>query len=176
MSSNLPPADVDLRSVFNHAVSSTWVITSAHRGRPTGFTTVSVVSASTRPPVVTFNLGRTSRSRGIITASGRVALHLLRDDQQQVARRFEGDQERRFRPDGQWFWHADGLPTLHRYVDRLRATVTEAREVGDSLLLTAAVTAQESGEGDVLAYYHGEYCSLDERIAAALQEAYAKTA
>ncbi len=176
MSSILPPEDVDLRSVFNHAVSSTWVITSAHRGRPIGFTTVSVMSASTRPPVVTFNLGRTARSRGIITASGRVALHLLRDDQAHVARRFEGDRAQRLVPDGQWFWHADGLPTLHRYVDRLRATVTEVRETGDSVLLTATVTAQESGDGDVLAYHHGRYRSLDEHIDSALQEAFAKTA
>lgn len=178
MPSNLPtePENVDLRSVFRHAVSSTWVITSANRGRPTGFTATSVVQASFDPPVVSFSLAKTSSSRGIITASGRVALHLLRDDQEDLAHRFSGDRSLRFRPDGRWFWHADGLPTLRAHVVRLRATVTGTQDAGDSLVLTAAVRSQESGEGDVLTYHDGEFGSLDERVEFALEEAFAQSA
>lgn len=171
-----PAQTVDLHEVFTRAVTSTWVITSGTRWQPAGFTTTSVVSVSAEPPVVSFNLGRESSFRGAILSSSRVAIHLLRDDQEHLARRFAGERRERFRPDGQWYWHADGLPTLHGHVARLQATVTDLHEAGDSLVATATVTEQELGDGDVLAYHHGEYRSLDEQIDLAISEAFAQSA
>lgn len=151
----------DLRGAFRQAIASTWVVTSACERKPVGFTAISVISVSIDPPIVSFNLSKTSSSRPTIEASGRVALHLLADHQESIAQRFARDRSRRFVDDGAWHWDATGLPALHDYVHRLEADVLAAHDAGDSLVITAGVTAERPGAGSPLVHHQGGYSSLD---------------
>lgn len=161
-------ADPDLRVAFREAVSSTWVICAADGGRPVGFTAISVVSVSVAPPLVSFNLSKSSSSRSAIEATGRVSLHLLASHQDDIARRFAGDRTSRFL--GDWHWHEDGLPSLTEFSARLTADIAATVDAGDSLLVTARVTNQQQGQGDPLVHHQGSYRTLNPTPTLVLQE------
>nr|WP_246242235.1 flavin reductase family protein [Flexivirga aerilata] len=147
----------DLRDTFRDAVSSTWVVTSAADEVPAGFTAISVVSVSVAPPLVSFNLSKASSSRPIVERAGRVALHLLGEEQEHLARRFAGDRAQRFAPDREWHWHADGLPALSASVCRLGARVVSLVDAGDSLVVLAEVESQVASGGRPLLHHRGAY-------------------
>ena len=137
---------VDLRRAFRHDASSVWVVTSAHAGSPVGFTAVSIASVSLSPPMLSFNVSRTSSSLSTLLRSGRFAVHLLDADQEHVARRFSADAARRFEDASSWSWGTDGLPHLHGVVTRLSGAVLRLVEAGDSLLVLGEVGGVDDAE------------------------------
>ncbi len=130
---------VDLRRAFRLDASSVWVVTSAHEGSPVGFTAVSVASVSISPPLLSFNVSRTSSSLGVLLRSGRYAVHLLSADQEDVARRFAADASRRFADPTSWSWAEDGLPQVHGTVARVSGAVLRLVDAGDSLVVLGEV-------------------------------------
>lgn len=129
----------DLRRAFRLDASSVWVVTSAFAGSPVGFTAVSVASVSVAPPLLSFNISRTSSSLDSLVGSGRWAVHLLAADQEDVARRFAADASRRFADPTTWTWDADGLPRLHGVVTRVSGEVLRLVDAGDSLVVLGEV-------------------------------------
>ncbi|SDQ64221.1 flavin reductase family protein [Quadrisphaera sp. DSM 44207] len=131
---------VDLPAVFRTVASSTWVVTTtAPDGTPVGFTAISIASVSLDPPLISFNVSRTSSSLPALTASRRCAVHLLAHDQELLARRFAGPAAHRFDDEGAWGWDEAGVPQLQGAAARLSGAVTAFVEAGDSLLVLAAV-------------------------------------
>lgn len=130
---------VDLRRAFRLDASSVWVVTSAHEGSPVGFTAVSVVSVSISPPLISFNVSRTSSSLATLLRSGRYAVHLLSADQEDVARRFAADASRRFADPTSWSWADDGLPHVHGAVTRVSGAVLRLVDAGDSVVVVGEV-------------------------------------
>ncbi|MCE1180285.1 MAG: flavin reductase family protein [Micrococcales bacterium] len=137
----------DIRDAFRPVASSVWVVTSAVGRDPVGFTAVSLVSVSAAPPLISFNLSKISGSRAHIERRGLVAAHLLADDQEHLARRFSRNRAARFVPDGEWRWCAGGLPELPDSLVRLVAEPVSYTDAGDSLVVTARVTASRAREG-----------------------------
>lgn len=139
-SATLHVAPIDLRSAFRRTASSTWVVTGARAPGidPVGFTAVSIVSVSLSPPLVSFNIGKDSSSLVTLGRTRRAALHLLGEDQPDVATRFAVDRHRRFVEDGSWGW-SGGLPDVHGSVLRLTTTLVDLVEAGDSFLALARV-------------------------------------
>ena len=146
-------APVDLRRAFRLDASSVWVVTSADAASPVGFTAVSVASVSATPPILSFNVSRTSSSLDTLLRSGRFAVHLLAADQEAVARRFAGPAAERFLDPSTWSWDVDDLPRLHGVLTRLSGTVLRLVEAGDSLLVLGEVSS--SDEDDDLDDGHG---------------------
>ena len=130
---------VDLRRAFRLNASSVWVVTSAYAGSPVGFTAVSVASVSISPPLLSFNVSRTSSSLSTLLSSGRYAVHLLAADQEDVARRFAADASRRFADPATWSWAEDGLPHVHGVVTRVSGAVLRLVDAGDSLVVIGEV-------------------------------------
>lgn len=130
---------VDLRRAFRSDASSVWVVTTAHAGRPVGFTAVSVTSVSLVPPLLSFNVSRSSSSLHALVQSGRYAVHLLAADQADLARRFAADAALRFGPTTAWRWGDDDLPHLDGVVTRVAGAVLRFVEAGDSLLALGEV-------------------------------------
>lgn len=156
----LHPPPPDLRSLFRRATASAWVITSAAEDRvgPVGFTAISVVSVSLEPPLVSFNIAKSSSSLVTLGRSRRAALHLLGDDQCDLAARFAGDRTRRFVDDGRWEWQ-DGLPSLRDVTARLVTTVTDLVDAGDSYVAIARVrrTAAAHPSQHTLLHHAGRF-------------------
>jgi flavin reductase (DIM6/NTAB) family NADH-FMN oxidoreductase RutF len=135
----------DLRSAFRSAASSVWVVTSAFASVPVGFTAISVVSVSTAPPVLSFNVGSASSSLPALTRSARFAAHLLTAAQEDLARRFAADAAARFPHDGTWDWDPDGLPAVVGCAVRLSGRVSSFVPAGDSFIAIGAVDRIEPG-------------------------------
>lgn len=162
---------VDLRAVFGSAAASTWVITAAGEAGPVGFTAISVVSVSLKPPLVSFNLAKNSSSLVTLARSGSAALHLLGEDQEHLARRFAGERALRFAVDDAWQFDHDGLPQVNGVTARLTTQIVDLVDTGDSLLAVARVRHTETGTGaaNPLLHLRGGYHSAP-RPAAALDK------
>lgn len=139
-------SSVDLRRAFRLDASSVWVVTSADAGSPVGFTAVSVVSVSLAPPILSFNVSRTSSSLDTLLSSGRYAVHLLAADQEDVARRFAGPAALRFADERTWSWDEDGLPRVAGTLTRLSGSVLRLVDAGDSLLVLGEVSTSDEDE------------------------------
>ncbi len=136
---------VDLRRAFRLDASSVWVVTSADAGTPVGFTAVSVVSVSLAPPILSFNVSRTSSSLDTLLRSGRFAVHLLAADQEETARRFAGPAALRFADGRTWTWD-DGLPRIGGVLTRLSGSVLRLVDAGDSLLVLGEVSGSDEDQ------------------------------
>lgn len=163
-SATLHAPPLDLRTAFRRAASSAWVVTGARAPAldPVGFTAISVVSVSLDPPLVSFNIARTSSSLATLRRTRRAAVHLLADGQGRLAARFAADRSRRFVDDGTWAWR-DGLPEVHGAALRLVTTLVDLVEAGDSYLALARVertSADPGGTAYPLVHHAGRFASL----------------
>lgn len=130
---------VDLRHAFARSAASTWVITGSGERGPVGFTTISVVSVSLAPPLLSFNITKDSSSLVTIAHSGRAALHLLAEDQEPLARLFARDCSKRFVEDGAWTYDDHGLPSVRGVATRLVTRIHDLVDAGDSFVVIARV-------------------------------------
>ncbi|MCK0112617.1 flavin reductase family protein [Ornithinimicrobium sp. F0845] len=160
----IPPESqpVDLRHAFGRAASSTWVVTGSGERGPVGFTAISIVSVSVSPPLVSFNIAKTSSSLVTIAQSGRAALHLLAEDQEPLAQRFARDRTRRFVDDGAWAYDDHGLPTIHGAASRLVTRIHDLVDAGDSFLAVARVEHAVTSGRRPLLHHAGAYTPLGE--------------
>ncbi|GMK57997.1 hypothetical protein CspeluHIS016_0500290 [Cutaneotrichosporon spelunceum] len=147
-----------LRAAFRNAATSVWVITSAHAGSPVGFTAITVNSVCVDPPMVSFNVGRTSSSLDTLSRSLRFAAHLLDEGQGHLATRFAATTSKRFLSDD-WSWGEDGLPKLPSLA-RFSGEIVSFNAAGDNLLAIGRVDHIALLPGKPLVYHGGVYGSL----------------
>lgn len=159
-----PLADVleplDLRDAFRGAAASTWVVTGSSTAGHVGFTAISIVSVSVDPPLVSFNISKTSSSLAPISRSRTAALHLLSDEQRSVASRFASDRDRRFIDDGTWSLDGGGLPQVHGVAARLVTHLVDLVDVGDSFIAVARVDTADITDRRPLVHHAGGYYPL----------------
>lgn len=157
---------VDLRGAFALAASSAWVVTGSGSRGPVGFTAISVASVSLAPPLVSFNVAKTSSSLVTIAQTQRAALHLLDEDQQHVADRFARDRSKRFVEDGVWSYDDHGLPVVHDAAARLITRIHDLVDAGDSFVAIARVEHAVTSAGRPLVHHAGRYTPLTPAIGA----------
>lgn len=153
-------APLDLRDVFRGAAASTWVVTGSSSAGHVGFTAISIVSVSVDPPLVSFNISKTSSSLATISRTRRAALHLLSDEQHSVASRFAGNRNRRFVEDGTWSVDDGGLPLIHGGAARLVTEIVDLVDVGDSFIAVARVDTADITGRPPLVHHAGGYHPL----------------
>lgn len=149
--------DLDLRTLFRGAATSTWVVTGTGPTGPVGFTAISIMSVSLDPPLVSFNIAKTSGSLGPIARSLRAAVHLLSADQRAIAERFARDRSRRFVDDGVWSLDPHGLPVLHDVAARMVIDIINLVDAGDSFIAVGAVRDARTNTTAPLIYHAGDY-------------------
>ncbi|HIZ98319.1 MAG TPA: flavin reductase family protein [Candidatus Janibacter merdipullorum] len=147
----------DVRAAFRAAAASAWVVTGHSADGPVGFTAISVVSVSVDPPLVSFNISKSSSSLATVSRSRRAALHLLGDEQAGVARRFAGDRARRYDDDGSCSIDDGGLPRIHGVVSRLVVEVVDLVDAGDSYIAVGRVESTETTDREPLVHHAGTY-------------------
>lgn len=159
-----PLADVleplDLRDVFRGAAASTWVVTGSSTTGHVGFTAISIVSVSVDPPLVSFNVSKTSSSLATISRTRRAALHLLSDEQDSLAKRFATDRNRRFIEDGTWSVDEHGLPRIHDVATHLVTEIVDLVDVGDSFIAVTRVDTADITARQPLVHHDGGYHPL----------------
>ncbi|PWJ49041.1 NADH-FMN oxidoreductase RutF, flavin reductase (DIM6/NTAB) family [Quadrisphaera granulorum] len=152
---------VDLPGAFRTVASSAWVVTTRSGDRPVGFTAISVASVSLQPPLLSFNVSRSSSSIDALLSERRAAVHLLADGQEHLARRFAASAAGRFPEDGSWTWDETGLPELPGVVARLAGPVHEVIEAGDSVVLLVRPEVTAVAGGTPLVHHARAYHRLE---------------
>ncbi|MFJ8696593.1 flavin reductase family protein [Streptomyces roseolilacinus] len=155
-----------LRSTFRRHAAGVAVITApggaAHDGRPAGFTAGSLTSVSAEPPLVSFGIGTGSSSWPAVSTATHVGVHLLGEDQRELAATFARSGADRFAPPTRWTAGPEGVPLLDGVLAWLVCRVVGRVPAGDHRIVVAEVVAGDAGarEGLPLLYHHGRFNAL----------------
>jgi 3-hydroxy-9,10-secoandrosta-1,3,5(10)-triene-9,17-dione monooxygenase reductase component len=131
-----------LRAVMRRVASPVTIVTVAAGGSRRGATIGSFTSVSLHPPLVTFNVMKGTGFYGVLRAADGFAVHLLRDDQADLAEHFatpDLSEEDLFRGVDLRDGGADDPPLLPGVLGVLHCRVWEVHEVGDHLLVIGEV-------------------------------------
>ncbi|WP_155370265.1 flavin reductase family protein [Catellatospora vulcania] len=144
-----------------HATTVT-VVTAPGRpgGPPVGFTATSFTSVSLRPQLVSFCLDRDSTSWPTVSQARHVAIHLLAEGQQDVARTFAARGVDRFADTTLWRQGPYGTPLLQGVLAVLICEVVERIPVGDHAIVLGRPVSAEHHPGEPLLYHMGGYAQL----------------
>ena len=158
------PGAITFRDAMAHVATPVSVVTTVDRGgKAWGVTVGTLCSLSLAPPLVMFSLDRSRGSHAVLSTADRILIHVLRDDQPAVARRFSQPGIDRFAGlSGDWH----GLPTIPDTALRLACTRHAIAQAGDHTIVMCLVNEAQVGTGRPLLYYLREYCSpLSGRLA-----------
>jgi flavin reductase (DIM6/NTAB) family NADH-FMN oxidoreductase RutF len=137
---DLPLASAaELRRAFRRHAAGVAIVTAAGRGGPVGFTATSVVSVSVEPPLLSFNIGRTSSSWPALAAARHVGVHVLTGEQEELAARFARRGADRFAPPTVWVPGPRRVPLLADTAVWLVAAVEQRVPAGDHIIVVARV-------------------------------------
>jgi flavin reductase (DIM6/NTAB) family NADH-FMN oxidoreductase RutF len=128
---------------------------------PAGFTATSFTSVSLRPPLVAFCLDRGSSSWPTLERASHVGVHLLGEEQQDIARTFATSGIDRFAAHTDWRLGPHGVPLLTGPVAWLLCRVTERVTAGDhAIVLAEPLDGAHDDGGRPLVYHMGRYGSV----------------
>jgi flavin reductase (DIM6/NTAB) family NADH-FMN oxidoreductase RutF len=147
------------------------VATRDRAGRPAGVTVNSFTSVSLEPPLVLFCLDRRGSALGRFEAAPGWAVHVLADDQEELARRFARRSREPTLADPwaglAWQESADGLPAFPGCLARLSCSAERVADGGDHAILIGRVAALDwQVEGRPLLYFRGRFEAAAEGVAA----------
>ncbi|MEU9000052.1 flavin reductase family protein [Streptomyces caniferus] len=149
------------REVFRHHAAGVAVITTRAPSpdrRPVGFTATSLTSVSAEPPLVGFGLSVRSSSWPAFRVAPRVGIHLLADDQEELAAVFARRAADRFAAPTAWREGPYGLPELDAALAFLVCDVVTEVPAGDhSLFLARVLDASVKGGKAPLLYHAGQF-------------------
>lgn len=147
-----------LRGFFRSYASGVTIVTLASPTGPVGFTASSLASVSLDPPLVSFNVSRTSSSWAALEEAEHVGVHLLGQDDRAVARLFATSGADRFATTP-WRTAYAGVPVLPATAGWLVCRVVDRLEAGDSTLVLARVeaAAQPRPRDEPLVWADGDF-------------------
>ncbi|SCL74063.1 flavin reductase family protein [Micromonospora peucetia] len=154
-------ADADaLRTVLRHQASTVTVVTAP--GAPAvGFTATSFTSVSLAPPIVSFCVNVGSSSWPTLAGARHVAVHLLAEHQQQLARTFATSGIDRFAVPTRWRTGPEGVPILAGVLAWLLCRVVDRVPVGDhAVVLAEPELLRHADAGSPLLHHQGRYAGL----------------
>jgi flavin reductase ActVB len=132
-----------------------------------GCTADSFSAVSVRPPMVSVTLERAHRCRPVFAAADSFAVHVLRSGQEELARRFAGQEGDDFE-DLAVERGYDDVPLLCDVAVRMECRTTTVVPAGDHVMLLAEVCRVRTGPGDPLVYVQKHFRRLSrlDRLAA----------
>jgi flavin reductase (DIM6/NTAB) family NADH-FMN oxidoreductase RutF len=165
--SSIVDADLFRAMLRRHAAAV--VVVTAPGEPPAGFTATSFTSVSLDPPLVSFCLAHTASAWPAVQTAEVIAVHVLAQGQEQVARTFATRGIDRFAAHGAWHRGPGGVPVLEGVLATLVCRIHQRVEAGDHTIVLAT---PESGEhlADLgvtpLVYHDGRYTELHHQDAA----------
>ena len=147
--------EAELTHLFREAMASlasgVAVITARRDdGVPCGLAATSVSSFSASPPSVVASVAHSSRCHGPLVASERFGVHILRSDEEPVARVFAGRGDDKF-AGVDWEWDGD-VPRLAGTLAYLACRRSATFEHHDHSLLVGDIETGALGAGEPLLY------------------------
>jgi flavin reductase (DIM6/NTAB) family NADH-FMN oxidoreductase RutF len=151
-----------LRTLLRRHAAAVVVIT-APGEPPAGFTATSFTSVSLDPPLVSFCLAHTASAWPAVADADLVAVHVLTEEQEHVARTFSTRGIDRFATHGDWEPGPGGVPLLGGVLARLVCRVVRRVRAGDHTIVLAAPetgAVHDDRTATPLVYHDGSYTHL----------------
>lgn len=149
----------EFKRALSHFASGVTVVTTEYDGHWFGITVSAFSSLSLRPPLVLICIEKSVRVHDAIAKAERFAVNLLREDQEEISRRFASRMENKF----------EGLsthlgllkvPLLQGSIGVIECRVHETLPGGDHTIYVGEVVAVEVREGRPLIYFRAGYHAL----------------
>lgn len=133
-------ATVDgFKAAFRDHPAGVSLISAATERGDVGLTASSVASVAVDPPMLSFSVTRATGSAGGLLGADTIVVHLLADQQVEVAKAFAKSGEPRFTPEQQWERLATGEPYLPGARAIMRCRIVQSIPAGSSMLVIAEV-------------------------------------
>jgi flavin reductase (DIM6/NTAB) family NADH-FMN oxidoreductase RutF len=155
-----PPAagPDDLRRIFRRHAAAVAVVTTSWLGQPVGLLVTSLASVSADPPLISFNVARTSSSWPALEEAAHVGVHVLDSQQESLANRFARKGADRFSAPTSWRAGVHGIPVLDGVAAWAVATVEHRFDAGNHVIVVARLLqADAQDESRPLVHHDGEY-------------------
>jgi flavin reductase (DIM6/NTAB) family NADH-FMN oxidoreductase RutF len=145
------------RSALSRFASGVTVLTThTVDHRDLGMTASAFASVSIDPPLVLACVDRTASMASPLEEATHLAVHVLRADQEDLSRRFAGDESDRFA--GLAVSRGAGnVPLLEGALARLQCRIVARHPEGDHVIVVAEVLAADVTDGEPLLYFRGRY-------------------
>lgn len=150
------------REALGHYASGITVITSRIEGEPIGFTCQSFHSVSMNPPLVSFNVMRSSASYPGIRQAGRFVVNILSDEQVRISNQFAQRGADKWR-EVEWRESPLGNPIIAGSLHWLDCEIYAEHAAGDHLIVIGEVKAldlREAAATQPLLYFKGQYRNI----------------
>jgi flavin reductase (DIM6/NTAB) family NADH-FMN oxidoreductase RutF len=148
----------DLRRIFRRHAAAVTVITTSHRGSPVGLLATSLASVSADPPLISFNVARTSSSWPALEVAAHIGVHVLGAQQEGLADRFARKGADRFSAPTSWRPGPYDIPVIDEVAAWAVAAVEHRFEAGDHVILLARLLhADARDEMSPLVHHDGAY-------------------
>ena len=148
-----------LRNALGRYATGVAIVTARGMDRQfVGLTVNSFSSVSLEPPLVLWSLANTSASLPHFKEAGHFAVHVLAEDQIDLARRFASNVPQRF--DGVPVVEGEGCtPLLQGCPVRFHCETVSVMEAGDNHIFLGQVVGLEESDaaGDSLLFYRGRF-------------------
>ena len=158
------PTLENLREAMRNWATGITIVTTSHEGVQHGMTVSSFASLSLEPPLVSVSLYNTSRTHGLVTASGHFGVTILSTKQQDISNRFAGripDTEDRLAGlDTETL--VSGAPFISGGLAFFDCRVTQSIPTGTNTLFLGEIVALCSRDyGLPLLYFNQDYHQLE---------------
>lgn len=151
------PTPTRMRAAMGSFATGVTVVTGLDEAEPVGFACQSFASVSLTPPLVLFCADHRGRTWPRIRTSGRFAVNVLGEDQQDLCNRFGSSRGRRFE-ELDWESSPWRTPSLPDVLMRVHAEVVDVHVEGDHDVVIGRVLGLETPrEGRPLLFYRGEF-------------------
>lgn len=127
----------ELRRLFRRHAAAVAVITTSHQDTPVGLLVTSLASVSAAPPLISFNVARTSSSWPALQSCEHIGLHILAHDQEDLAGRFARRGADRFSAATRWRTGPFRVPLIDDVAARSIAVIEQRVAAGDHVIVVA---------------------------------------
>lgn len=150
-----PDRQRDYREALGCYGTGVTVVTTLDQGRPVAMTANSFASVSLDPPLVLWCPARASLRHDSFVQADRYAIHVMREDQQEMAVHFARSG---LDFDGiDWREGADGVPVLPGCLARFDCARVQVQEAGDHSIILGRVLEASYRPGKGLMFKRGQY-------------------
>lgn len=150
----------NFREILGHFATGVTVVTAldAER-RPHGLTVNAFSSLSLVPPLVLVCIEKTSECHSILEVAGSFAVNLLREDQEDLSRRFALRGVSKFEGVS-WRRGENGAPLLRDAMGYLECRTATHHDGGDHTIFIGEVLRGDADGHRPLVFFKGEYTGL----------------
>jgi flavin reductase (DIM6/NTAB) family NADH-FMN oxidoreductase RutF len=155
----------DLRRVFRRHAAAVGVITASHRGAPVGLLVTSLASVSASPPLISFNVSRTSSSWAALEVAQHIGVHVLDAGQEDLAGRFARRGAERFSAPTSWRSGPHQTPLIDGVAAVAVAEIEQRVPAGDHVIVVARLLyVGTRDDATPLLHHDGEYRRWPSRL------------